>query len=253
MYIRSNTEARKEIIKLVDELIEKSNDTIPTVQQLVDIPFPALLRKGTEYCIIPMRDFGYYQYEPKTLDEIDGLYKKFVAELDNQIVTAKIHEIHNDNLLKIEINKKVIEKIKFIMSSVGIFETCYEYKVVRGSTKSFETKSGYIADMNRVIKISDNYDRVIREIDAKKRDVLNHVDKLKSDLRKKQREEAAIVLQKKKIELLAYLRSTYKLNYDASESEILSTIYASGDVDDPTSSTYTHYQQYINLLGEDND
>lgn len=253
MYVKSNSEAKKEIIKLVDELIEKSNDNMPSVQPLVDIPSPALLNKGTEYCIIPIRELGCRQYEPKTLDEIDNLYKKFITELDKQVIDAKIHEIHNDNLLRIENNKKVIEKIKFIMASVGIYETCYEYKLVRGSNKSFETKSGYIADIQRVIKTADNYDKVIREIDAKKRDVLNHVDKLKYALRNKLIEEAALVLEKKKIELLAFLRSTYKLDYDASECDILCAMNKEGDVSDPTSIVASHYKQYTELFGEIDD
>lgn len=219
MYVKPNETIKKDMLEMLDMLIKKADDEIPTVKKLETFKYPENISHYDEYCLNPK--IGYYHRDLETEKEVDEALKRYQVNLENELKVLKIEEIHAANLEKIAINKNVIKKIEFIMGAVGIPSEYYVSETIRGKSKDIKRPAGYVKDMDKFIPTRDGYSDYMDRVNRKKRSVEEYASKLKQTIRetayKKQMAEHEVA----KTKLLAQLNVFYNLSFEADIKDVV--------------------------------
>jgi hypothetical protein len=226
-YVKSTPDIVKEINESLQTLVKKAEDTIPTPIKLIFIDTPKSINTSPSWMFKPI-----YSYQNLNISQINDILKKYESDLAQEIESSNIHGKHLINLESIKNNKLIIEKITFIMDSIGISDySTYAYKTARSSTRT-ETKhiAGYKTDLNRVIQIKDNYDSVLKNITEHQKSVNEYATKLIDDIQKDERAKATAKKDEERNKVLSYLSVKYELGYIGEAIEILNVILSKSNL-----------------------
>ena len=166
----------------IGELEKRANDEWPKIEQIED----CTKEFGNLYSSISSYEENdrlvYYARSKRTVEEVEK-YCKDLA--DGMLERAKIK--HENNVPKIESNKKLIEKLESLMRQIGIPSSYYQDQgYTRGGRKKTEkVEAGYTGDIRRNICTSDFYDSAIQ----RHKDFLESVRKYAQDRRAKEEAE----------------------------------------------------------------
>lgn len=179
-----------------------------------------------EYRISAIFERGGFDSSSKRIKEKLSLIEKQV-----EITKARYKSEHLKNKDAIENNKRVRERIEEIMSSIGIptvFKSSY-YKTSRSRYPSEKKeRAGYLNDLEKIVPIHDNYEKLILKIDDKLSRIKSYAETMikkieAEELEKKKKLEKEEFENKKHYEL-ASLKVKYSLEPNVDADGILNVI-----------------------------
>lgn len=208
----------------IAKLEEKANDNLPPNMKVETIP--TWNSPHMDY-IFKVKYDSYYKTDhlANTEEQINKCLEKHEKTVIEYI--EKINLMHANNGAALENNKKLKEKLSFMMSAAGIPAgyTTYEYPTTRSKTKkSIGHTAGYIGDLQRNISSTDSYDfhksAAEKSLVAAREESVKRIAKIKEIKRQEVKEKAKVDAEK----VIVHLRVKYETRYDADASEILDAI-----------------------------
>lgn len=210
--------------KMYDDAVERANTDFPKIVALK----PIVIGSGVlvqSYSAFTRRDVWGSTRPMDTVEEIEGALQQYRTRYDEEI--ARIKSLHQENIPLIEHNKRVFEKVTFLMKEIGVpleYSKSY-YKTSRSRTMTTErVKSGWVEDMNRLCIRSDRSSLIINEIESNYRNLENKAKEEISKIRKLEQEK--VKQENERIREMNRIRLTYAygLPVESTESEIIEKI-----------------------------
>ncbi len=141
------------------QILEEFKNKILELQKKADentgkiMPVQSLLNYFSTKSIMSYHEGSGWYFKPN----YKIAAKNALEETELKYKTGK--EIHEKNLIAIENNKQVIEKIKLFMSNIGIPNSHYEKDTKSRARypKDLEVRSGFLNDITRHISTDDGY------------------------------------------------------------------------------------------------
>lgn len=135
-----------------------------------------------------LKGSGWASSQP-SIERVETEGKKRIEEM-----RVKAETIHADNLPKIESNKKLIERISYLMNKVVGIPTSWNEKTYprrNSACKWVEHKAGYITDIERNIITQDRYEEALRKCDEYQKALTDYINerRLKEAAEKRKVEE----------------------------------------------------------------
>ena len=222
-----------------DLALKEADDSIPAKMEVKQLSFNVnsaseSFRDKSSYSYlrdVVVKDsqiFGNsYEYTiPKTKEAAKSRYENVVKELDEKF--KKVETDHQDNLIAIQNNKLIHEKVQVFMQKVGISQhyTTYEFKTSRSSKRtSVGHIAGWAEDLRREVRTSDGYEGCVNTLKKSKEDLEAFYKKLLSYYDKQERESAKKEKDSKDAIKLATLRGIYTpFELDSDLNEVLNVI-----------------------------
>lgn len=164
----------------------------------------------TEYYFKNTGGYGYSSDVAITDEKLKSVLSYFDSTTDQWKKDNEETRKANQEIIKFNIEQK--DKVKLIMKTIGVQDTysTYSYKTSRSRNKT-ETKhqAGYIGDLTRTIKTSDNYQVILRNIQEKRDQIEKYgLSKIKECAQKKL-EADKVAKENTKLAELALLRAKY--------------------------------------------
>lgn len=230
-FVKTVDEALAFVARQHKLLETKVDETIPAFKKLLDYPaLPGLFKYSLEY----VNNNGEYNsssrlyhkpHDCKTIEAIEKRRDGLLAVCES--VPGLLEDIRQQNLEIIEHNKKVVEKIKLFMSTVGIpssFSTTDPKSRAR-NPKPITNSAGYLQDIGRNIRVQDAvYTSILSTVEQKKKTIQAWSAAAMSSIVEMEKATKAIEKQKKLEQLLAMMKIKYNLPFDADQREILDHI-----------------------------
>lgn len=241
----------------IDKLKDRANDVNPKVEKLDDlvrvddpvkistIQIPNFLTRNGD--ILP--EYKDYDTVSEVTKSIDQKFSELI-----KLYTDR----HEQNIPKIENNKKLFENVKKYMSLIGIPEEGYYDVTTRGRTKNIKRQNGYIQDMYKYVKFDDEYSRLMDRIRSYKNTLSinfrNYSMVYHSNKEKLARQEA----DEKLNQYITYLSIKYNVdNTYRSVYDVLLSMYpyaGSANPDDPAMQEVCNdYNELMSRLQHRND
>lgn len=194
-----------------------------------------VLRKRTEEFtgkIMPVENANFMgqRHAPESYGTsyYGGGYKQrgAAARRHAEELKLKCDEAHNRNLLALENNKKLREKVEVFMEAIGMPKSysMKEYKTKRSQGEYVKYSAGYLSDLSRNVSIDDGYEKAVKEhgdflaaIAAYEKGEEQKAEKLETERKKKEEKEIAD-------KQLGVLVLKYELPYESSWKEVLEAL-----------------------------
>ena len=178
--------------------------------------------------IMPVEDVGNLISCTSDISSFDKNWKNVVEKVNSYIedMMKLGKEKHEANLVAINNNKQVIEKIKFFMTNIGIptIRNVRDYKSRSRYPKYITESAGYLKDINDYIKISDGFSTLENNYKKMKGYIENYRKKCEAEEQKKITEEEKIKQHSEKEKLRVVLVVKYNLDFSSNMYDITQAI-----------------------------
>lgn len=222
-----------------DLALKEADDSIPIKMEVKQLSFNVnsasdSFRDKSSYSYLrdavvkdPQIFGSSYEYTiPKTKEAAKSRYENVLKELDEKFKKVEID--HQDNLIAIQNNKLIHEKVQVFMQKAGISQhyTTYEFKTSRSSKRtSVGHISGWSEDLRREVRTSDGYEGCVHNLKKSKEDLEAFYKKLLSYYDKQERESIKKEKDSKDAIKLATLRGIYTpFDLDSDLNKVLNVI-----------------------------
>lgn len=216
-----------------NESIDKKCENLHTIINFIHADWKQLVKKadGATGKIMLVEKANYMgkfyanldSYKTGHLSSYKHIAKKAMSHARSLFKKSACIHIKNKPALKN--NEKLVEKIKLIMSNIGIepYYTTYEYKTSRSRQKTgFTHSAGYMNDIARLIKTDDDFQsaktQFVIECKLIKQYIKENEKKELQEKQKKQQQEEIKLKEKR----LATLVVKYNLQYESTWNDVLS-------------------------------
>lgn len=225
-YIKTVSEALDFIGRSFAHMESKLDQTIPSVQKLESYPkMPGLFSYALQY----VNNSGEYEtstyyrsHDCNTVEAVQKRKESLLKVCDNYLLSMK--DIREKNLLVVENNKKVREKITQIMTVCGVPASYVttDPKSRARIPKRITKPAGYIEDMTRNIPIVDTaYNNLVSLIEKKKKDIESWANKATASIYEEEKARKQKEEENKNTKIVATLRVKYQTDLDAEPDEIM--------------------------------
>lgn len=216
----------KELNKLTNMLVEKSELNLPSVHKIEKMTLDPMLCKSASQLLVKKSTLGNILEFSNEAD-----VKSCMTTVLEQIKSFETiyKEKHEGNLKLINENKKAVSALREILKHFGIYEEYTDYSLAKPKSK----KSGYNEDITRAISLDDNYSFITSKIYNLKNSIIEYAKNLCNEIRKKEAEE----LRKKLQEKLVYLSVKYNLGKIGTPDELCNLFCAN-------SGLFSNYYEY---------
>lgn len=204
-------ELKKKILELQKKADENTGKIMP-VESVSD-----LIRNPSSIMSFHEGSGWYFKPDYKTAIKLANEYA------EEQLKIGK--EKHEKNLIAIENNKQVIEKIKLFMSNVGIPSSrrVRDYQTRKRGINYKDETAGYISDCNHIITY-DGFDSLERSYKRLKEAIVKFEKEEEQKIREKIQAEEKIKKDESDKMVKAALIVKYGLDYNSSWETIRDTI-----------------------------
>lgn len=220
-FVTTIDQAIKALSDEVNKLKKKADENIPSLMLIEKLTFTPSSDQSLFY------SSGHY-YGGTRLKSKEDIYKARDEEIERiNKEWERLTALHEKNMIAIENNKLIHEKIKLIFSSLGVRDTytTYEFKSQRSlQKKEVKHTAGYLQDLARCIPITDGFEFLKSTVDNAKRSVAERAQKFWYEQDKVEREAAAKEQETAKIKWMAKMQVKYDLPEEASVYRIKEAI-----------------------------
>ena len=180
MYTKNVDEALLALTEQIDILKKRAEDNISAPMKILPYKVPEIFHQNIEkFFLDPEQNFR----KASTVEQVDRCLEVFKKIYDSCL--TDLNSVHQLNIPIVEHNRVIRDKVSVIMRSIGIFDTfnTYDFKTVRSHEKTpTKHNSGYLDDLNRVVKLADNYLTIKGDIDKTSALVEQYGSKLKTEI-----------------------------------------------------------------------
>ena len=164
-----------------------------------------------------------YLYSSLSIEQLEDSKQKYLQLLEEAF--KQDEKIHESNLVIIENNKQIIDKVKKLMEYIGIPETYTEYTYPSNrhkNKKNVTQTSGWHSDLARVCPIGDTFFRCKETYKSLVNSANDYFNERIKELKDKELEKE----KKKQIELreLAKYQVKYELPYESNWDDVMDSI-----------------------------
>lgn len=151
----SNRIAADQIIQKLSNMQSKTELKFPKIKQIVKIKLSQSYQS----------DYVFNKNKIKEYDSIQSLlaFKDRVVSQHNSFIETIFIE-HENNVVNIESNLKLISKVKELFSYIGIPSEYTELEYKGMKQKSITLEAGYLSDLAKFCLVDDDYKIVINNI-----------------------------------------------------------------------------------------
>lgn len=204
-------EEAKKNIDMALEQVSKIRDDVGTIMPVEIIQYKGLYNLDQYY------KGSYYsgRFDENNRSHVENAYDNAIKIIDERM--ASDDEIHEKNLPALLNNLKTKDKIIDFMTSVGISPkyTSWEYPTSRSKNKkSIDKSSGYMSDIEHMIKTSDSYEIVKRQYEEAKKRFKEQYDKMIANIALKEKEAEKEAKKEEDRQALARFQVKYENNGD---------------------------------------
>ena len=230
IFVKTVDDAQKFIKEQFEIQKRRADDTVSAWKPLIKLPDDIIkssdaLSRSPEYWWKNSLVYSSYNSDITSFEALQKRRDLLIEQLDQ--VLERCQPIWQQNEEIIQHNKSMVEKVKFLMRSLGIPDTYSERDLKSRSRdpKYITRRAGYLDDIGRIVPVSDGTKTsLIKRVSEQKKIVLERFTTRQQAILELDRAKVFAEKQAAREKFIATAKVKLELSWEADEYEILSTL-----------------------------